>query len=72
MLQAKPSEPQRKSLRVQGVAADDQMIDQELRNGRLVLAHRGGGSTSQPPGEGGPHEPEQSRERHPQGEFCPE
>jgi hypothetical protein len=58
--------PRRASLRQKGVDADGRMIDQELRNGQVVLnsAPGGGASSWVSAGESAAGEP---KERHPKG-----
>jgi hypothetical protein len=56
-----PREPQRASLRLQGIASDGSMVAEELRNGQIVLSALGtaGGAGQQPPR--APKEPDQPR-----------
>ena len=66
--QAESAGPRRASLRQKGVSADGRMIDQELRNGQVVLSTDGySGPWNVAESQAAP-EPDQLKERHPQGE----
>ena len=63
--QAQHTGPRRSSLRQQGIHADGKMIDQELRNGQVLLGGTPGlwEVTPNTP----PQEPEAPKERHAKG-----
>lgn len=57
--------PRRISLRQKGMHADGRMVDQELRNGHVLVSHNPSPWTVV--GEEGPSEPAKPKERHSKG-----
>ncbi len=57
--------PRRASLRQKGVGADGRMIDQELRNGQVILGSAAGGGNGSPWNVAKDKAPEEPKERHP-------